>query len=631
VLKLVPLETLERQIFSGDYNAAVTTLSTLLLGLEASNMALTNSDDGSRVSDEINEQTYCRLAAAIAAMLCDPRFNLDDQGFATMALQKRNIATLFSATPFLNMGHAMPLVGDRDSNGNVSFSSHSALLKMLFACTVDLNVPELQDIMEKTPLPARTIFWLTMLDRPFLLTEQGERTRNQLLELAHLVEQGALPQMLLVRLSNVWMYSSYYNLEAKHDIKLTLNSIVRNSVSKIGVRQPPIVPRISKADTPRLVVLAEAFTSTHAMYRCYAWEVQQLGAFFTLILVGREDKIDEKASEMFDEVVNFPSGTPTQKIIGKIVKLQPDVIYYPSLGMDVWTVIAAQFRLAPIQLMTLGHPATSKSEHIDYVLSMEQLVNDPDCFSETVILTENVAYPFTPHPDHSKQSRTTIRANPKTVKIAVPCSSYKLNSEFIQCCSDIARKSSRKVEFHFFPNVTEVTLLAVKHQIEKLLPCVFYTTSDYLSYINNISQCDIQLSSFPFGNTNGYLDGLFCGLPIVSMDGREVHSHADGVLGRSAGLPEYCWASTKEEYIDGVLRLLENDSERVAISEKLLATDLEALFYNSGVSNDFCNAVKWIYNNHEQIRDNNRHCWSVEDRDLFGKENNSDLSQVPPE
>jgi hypothetical protein len=630
VAKFVSLEALERQVYGGDYNAAVTTLTTVFQGLETQSTSLTEGEDGSVVSDETITQTYCRMAAAIAAMLCDPRFFLDDQGFETMVVHKRNIATLFSATPFQTMGHVMPLVGDRDSKGDVVFGSQSALLKMLFACTVDVDVPHLQQIMEKTPLQTRTIFWLSMLDRPFLLTEQGERTRNQLLELGPIVEQGDLPQSLLFRLINVWMYSSYYNLESKHDVKLPLNKILRNSVRKIGIKQPPIVPRIIKAGKPRLAVLVEHFTSGHAMYRCYAWAVQQLGEFFTLILVGHENKMDEKSREMFDEVLSFPESTPQSKIIGKLVKLQPDVIYYPSLGMDLWTVIAAQFRLAPIQLMTLGHPATSMSEYIDYVVSMEQFVNDPDCFSETVVLTENGVFAFTPHPHQHKVSPTTIRANPKTVKIAAPCSSYKLNSEFIQCCSDIASMSSRKVEFHFFPNTTEITLLALRFRIEKLLPCVFYPTSDYLTYMNNISQCDIQLSSFPFGNTNGYLDGLFCGLPIVSMDGREVHSHSDGVLGRSAGLPEYCWASTKEEYIDGVLRLVENDSERVAISEKLMATDLEAVFYNPGVSNDFCNAVKWIYNNHEQIQDKNRHCWSIEDRDLYGKENNSDLSQVPP-
>jgi hypothetical protein len=618
VSNFVSLEAFERQVYSGDYNAAVTTLMSLLNGLESNRMSLTDGEGGNSVSKEINEQTYCRMAAAIAAMLCDPRFNLDDQGFVTMVLNKRNIATLFNATPFLNMGHVMPLVGDRDSNGNVTFRSNNAILKMLFACTVDVDIPQLQQVMEQTPLKNRAVFWLSMLDRPFILTEQGERTRNQLLELAHLVEQCSLPELLLIRLSNAWMYSSYYNLEAKHDVKLTLNSILRNSVRKIGIKQPPIVPRISKAGKPRLVVLAEAFTSDHAMYRCYAWAVQQLGESFTLILVGREDKIDEKASEMFDEVVSLPNPIKFSKVIGKIIKLQPDVIYYPSLGMDVWTVIAAQLRLAPIQLMTLGHPATSMSEHIDYVVVRERSLNDPECFSETVVLTDNDAFSFSLHPLYSQVPQTVIATKPKTVKIAVPCSSYKLNSEFIQCCSDIARKSSREVEFHFFPNVSEMALLALKSQVEKLLPCVFYPTTDYLTYMNNISQCDIQLSSFPFGNANGYMDGLLCGLPIVSMGGREVHSHADNVMGQLAGLPEYCLADNKEEYVDGVLQLVNNDAERVAVSEKLLETDLETLFYNTEVSSDFCAAIGWIYENHELIQKENRKCWSIEDRGLVG-------------
>jgi len=631
VAKFVSLEELERQVYSGDYNAAVATLFAIFHGLEAETMSLTEGEDGSVVSDENITQTYCRMAAAIAAMLCDPRFFLDDKGFETMVVHKRNIAILFSATPFQTMGHIMPLVGDRDANGDVTFGSQSALLKMLFACTVDVDVPHLQQIMEKTPLQTRVIFWLSMLDRPFLLTEEGEQRRNQLFELGHLVEQGVLPHILFARLINVWMYSSYYNLDSKHDVKLSLNRILRNSVRKIGIKQPPLAPRIRKVGKPVLAVLVERFNSEHAMYRCYAWAVQQLGEFFTLIMVGDETKMDEKSMEMFDEVVSFPFTTPLPKIIGKLVKLQPDVIYYPSLGMDLWTVVAAQLRLAPIQLMTPGHPATSMSEHIDYIVTTEQMIGDPDCFSETVVLTDREAFAYTKHPGYIEVPRKERDAEPSQIKIAVPCSSYKLNSEFLQCCEDIARRSSKNVEFHFFPNTVEISLLALKSRLEKLLPCVVHAPCDYVTYLERISQCDLQLSAFPFGNTNGYMDGLFCGLPIVSMDGREIHSLADNVMGRMAGLPKYCLTDSKEGYMDGVLRLVENDVERFAISEKLLATDLQEIFFNIGESNDFCNAVRWMYNNHEEIQDRNRKCWSIEDRNLVGIENNSDQSQVVSE
>lgn len=619
VSELMSLEVLERQAYSGKYQQFFTTLELIFSGLEARSISLRSEEAATGASDEIIAQTYCRMAAAITSMLSDPNFVLNDRGFETLVLQKRNITSLFSGTPFRTMGHIRSIVGERDADGDVKFESNSALLKMLFTCTVDDDFPQLQLLMEKLPIRTRTIFWLSMLDRSFLLDESGEQRRNQLINFGHLVEQGDLPQHLLVRLSNVWMSLSYYNYESKHDLKVPLNRILRNSVRKLGVKQPAISNRSLREGKPKLAVLVEWFTSSHAMYRCYAWAVKQLGEVFTLVLVGYENKIDQKSRDMFDEVVSFPATTSLSKIIGKLVKMQPDVIYYPSLGMDLWTITAAQLRLAPIQLMTLGHPATSMSEHIDYVVVMEPAMRDPDCFSETVVLTDKDAFAFSRHPEYLKVPKAEINLKPEKIKIAVPCSFLKINSDFLRCCSDIFLRSSKPVEFHIFPNATEVDLLALKFNLEKLFPCVLYSGSDYVTYMKNIGQCDIQLSSFPFGNTNGYIDGLLAGLPIVSMGGREVHSHADNIMGRLAGLPEYCLTTTEEEYVDGVLRLVENDAERVAVSEKLLATDLQTLFFNTEVSSDFCDAVKWIYENHEQIQEKDKKCWSIEDRNLVGQ------------
>ena len=64
--------------------------------------------------------------------------------------------------------------------------------------------------------------------------------------------------------------------------------------------------------------------------------------------------------------------------------------------------------------------------------------------------------------------------------------------------------------------------------------------------------------------------------------------------------------------------LVENDAERHAVSKKLKETNLESLFFNTEVSNDFCTAVRWIYEHHEKIKDDGRKCWSIADRELLG-------------
>lgn len=615
--KTLSLEDFERRVYSGDYNTAVHSLTKIIEGIESRKMALVLDDVEESEREGMVTRTYSRLAAAITSMFCDPNFNLDEQGFEILMLRKRFISTLFEATTLQNMEHIMALAAQPVEGGQLSFTSNGALLKGLFACTLDFNFPGLPLVIEKVPLKIRTMFWLSLLDREYFLTESEERAREQVIGLSSLVEDGALSEKFLVRLSNTWMNSSYYNCDTKHDLKLPLNKILSNSMRKLGIRQPPVSDRTKLKDKPTLVVLSEAFTSNHAMYRCYAWAVQQLGELFRLVLVGTESSMDDTSKKMFDEVVSFAGDEPHKKIIGKIVKLQPDVIYYPSLGMQLWTTMASQMRLAPIQLMTLGHPATSMSEFIDYVVVRERSIGDPGCFSETVVLTENDAFSFTLHPDFSKPDKQ-VPVSESTIKIAVPSTGHKINSALLRCCEEVVRRSSKPVEFRFFPNMSEVNMLVLKMKLEKLLPCTLYDYTDYVTYLKNLSECDIQLSPFPFGNANGYVDGLLVGLPIVSMDGREVHSHADNQMGKLAGLPDYCLTSTEEEYIDGILHLVENDAERHAVSKKLKETDLESLFFNTEVSNDFCTAVRWIYEHHEKIKDDGRKCWSIADRELLG-------------
>jgi predicted O-linked N-acetylglucosamine transferase (SPINDLY family) len=62
----------------------------------------------------------------------------------------------------------------------------------------------------------------------------------------------------------------------------------------------------------------------------------------------------------------------------------PDIIYYPSIGMAIWVIAMASLRLAPIQVMTYGHPATSNSPYIDYgIIEADCCVEDR--FSEKMV------------------------------------------------------------------------------------------------------------------------------------------------------------------------------------------------------------------------------------------------------
>ena len=46
----------------------------------------------------------------------------------------------------------------------------------------------------------------------------------------------------------------------------------------------------------------------------------------------------------------------------------------PSIGMDLTAIFASNTRFAPVQVIALGHPATTHSDFIEYVIVEDDYV-----------------------------------------------------------------------------------------------------------------------------------------------------------------------------------------------------------------------------------------------------------------
>ena len=611
--KTQSLRELEFQAYSGDYSAALNSLARILDRMDRVGPNRLLKSETRETQDQLN--LYTRIASVVTTILANPRVEINSLVFTVLMLHKRTLSAIFRVTSFGTMDHIVSLAGGQSGGRQVHMSA-SSVLKGVFAATVDSPNLNPEGILRQLSEPEKTLFWMSLIDRDYYLTELDEDRRRQALQLSHLIDDGLLPPPFWTRLSNVWMTSSYFNDPDKHEVKKTLNRILRNSLKTEGVTQPLLSKRTIQP-RPKIAVFSEHFKHQHAMFRCYGPAIERLSDYFDMVLVTAEEAVDEIGMAMFDEVVSFPLSMSVPDILKKVEKIQADVVYYPSIGMQGWTTAACQLRFAPVQLMTLGHPATSMSEAIDYVLVPERYLSDPDCFSETVVCVEDDAIPFIAHPAYESLVRPERPTNPSMVKIAIPSNGYKLNPAFLSACENIHKQSARPIEFHFFCNLPEHLNLELKLMFEGRFPYVVHMGTGYMEYMKMIGECDLQLSPFPFGNTNGYVDGLLMGLPIVSMDGREVHSRADNVMGRLAGLPEWCLTENIDQYVDAVIRLVNDDQERFALSESILNTDLKSTFFDHEFSPDFGKAIYWIYRNHEAIQERNQKSWKVNDRVEF--------------
>jgi hypothetical protein len=558
---------------------------------------------------------FGRVVRAIAALIAAPRFVPSSEFFRGLALRKRVLMDLFAASDLGGMDPMLAAVAaglERRGDSDVT-----ALKKLLLCYSIessfDIDLARYLSEARDVVLDA----YVGLLATSVVLTERGQATRERLSALAAAVGGYPLPFGSLRFLAQAWFRCSYDDVPGKHAVKPHLNAIVRRTLANVGVTD--LKPsREAREGRPTMALALERFTSTHAVYRCWAPAVRQLRERFRLVAVCERGRVDERSAALFDDVLTFGfSEGDLRRGVAAIEQLGPDLLFYPSVGMSASMIALANLRLAPIQVMTVGHPATTASAVMDYVVVEEPWLGDPSLFTETVLLLEEGGFQAEKRHD-ALPVEPTIRESADPVRVAVSGTFFKLNPRFLGVCREIRARSHRNVEFHFFPSTLGPRHHHVRRRIREAVPgAIVYPSTSYNEYVMNLNRCDVQLVPFPFGNTNSSLDGFRQGIPVVTMDGSEVHSRIDGAMLRSLGLPDWLVAEDTEGFVSAALRLIDSDEERLTISRMMLASNLDRRFFDSDFEHhprDFVELFWWLYRFHEEIRADGRKVWTPDGR-----------------
>jgi len=332
-----------------------------------------------------------------------------------------------------------------------------------------------------------------------------------------------------------------------------------------------------------IFVFLEWFNKWHPIMRTHSISMRALKRRYRLVGFGPQGAVDDAGKTTFDEYHQFASFELSLNFLSSVIELsrkqRPAAVYYPSLGMSLYSLFLANLRLAPKQLIALGHPATTHSDKIDYVLAEEDYIGDTSLFSEKVVAVPKNAIPYLEPilPDFEPARR--LPSEP--IRVAVPCTIMKLNPRFLAACKAVQDCSPVNVEFHFMlGGSTGFQHAYARKAVRAQMPgAVVHDRAPYPEYMRRISACDLFANPFPFGNTNGIIDTVFLGLPGVCLTGDEVHSHIDEGLFRRMNFPEFCIANTAEEYVEALVRLVSDGELRKALASELKANRPDRVLY----------------------------------------------------
>jgi len=552
------------------------------------------------------------FASAFTNLLTHPDFILTKNSLMAFSQFKRAISQTFEVSGYRGTGHFIRRFSVKGEDGKIQLQGKD--IPKLF-CGLSLNAmtePIVDLFLRQNP----EITWpllLGFLSEQVLWSPIAEQARAKLLASGATWENIKPTAQIVQNLGPAYMGCSYADAPHKHSIKKTMNHLVRRWLAEQDITDVAPIEGGKRGvkRKPTLIVMAELYNSVHAMHRCYGPAIRSLKDRFKLIYMSPEGKCDEKLHYMFDKIDDTKfNNTNPKPFFDKAKSYRADVVYYPSIGMRLMSILGSNLRLAPIQVMTFGHPATTYSNCIDYAILVDSQFGSEDTVVEKILYR-----PTTPRwqrRSDAEDVKPHVSVNAEVVSIAVPAWSRKVTPLFLSLCQEIQQKAKKKVEFVFFPNGVGALFQSFKRRVEGMMNARVLPRSDYNSYIKNLNQCDIFLSSVPFGATNGVIDAALQGIPVVNMKGDEVHAANDSDIVAKFQQPDWLTTLSREEYINAVLRLIENDEERVAISHAIANFDhTTGLFVDQDDHcEDFGVAMEAAYRQHEKIMQDGKKSWS---------------------
>ena len=586
----------EQEVAAKNYEAACVELLDILSkidtnfgGVEGIEIDYPSQFNDELVQDKIKH--FCtRVAVAMSELFSDPKLDISEGGAQRFFTLQRWINMIFASSPFVNADHVLQTYNRNPDKTNLSDfhldNARSSLIKfyILYLPESNINV-NLDALWNLDPELCASLCFALQSPR-FIGTDQAFSKRGTLLQwfpekLATIENLNNVPSAIS---HDVYMHCSYDIAENKHWVKKALNQVIRRHLLQGGWTDRDVTKLGERDGKPVMVVLLEHFHSSHSIYRTHSTSMIAARERFHLIGVGNE-AVDAEGQAVFDEF-HLLKG---DNIFGKLNELKEicekngaAVLYMPSIGMDLTTIFASNTRLAPVQVIALGHPATTHSDFIEYVIVEDDYVGSEKCFSEQLLRLPKDALPYVPSALAPQHVEYRLRENPEVVNIGIASTTMKLNPYFLAALKAIRDRANVKVHFHFaLGQSSGVTHPYVERFIKYYLgnDATAHLHAPYDQYLRILHNCDMMVNPFPFGNTNGIIDMVTLGLVGVCKTGAEVHEHIDEGLFKRLGLPEWLIANTVDEYVERAIRLAENHQERLELRRHIIENNgLQTLF-----------------------------------------------------
>lgn len=254
-----------------------------------------------------------------------------------------------------------------------------------------------------------------------------------------------------------------------------------------------------------------------------------------------------------------------------------DVLLYPEIGMDPKHQALAGLRLAPVQCVLYGHPATSGAPNIDYFFSGAEL-EPPDAdahYREKLVHLPGLGTQPLPPPAPGDGAWFDAQAEGAPLILCLQ-NFIKLIPSYDATLARIAAETGARIGF-FTRNPPLMRVFRARIEAafsaRKLDPArhlVFLPVQTHANYLAGIARAPLVLDSPWFSGGGTSLDAFRVGTPVLAWEGTMARGRQTSAMLRMLEIGELI-ATDEDDYVAKAVALIGDSARRDALRETILA------------------------------------------------------------
>jgi glycosyltransferase involved in cell wall biosynthesis len=432
----------------------------------------------------------------------------------------------------------------------------------------------------------------------------------------HMDQIGLIDENAIIptEIKKPFFHSTYVHPEKDKLVKQKINSLLRERYKNITISNPE-----TDLLSNKIAIISGLFYPGHPVFKGTYKFIEALAENYELTLINLSGYQYNHTPNIFKNEINLKIDTGSFDLS----KIPDDFILavFPDIGMTNESIFLANLRIAPVQIGLPGHSASSHGAQVDYFISglkSEVLEKAGENYSERLVLLPGIGLHIvgsnrelfeniTGTVGSSSPSPVTLHSSPE-ILIACPWSYMKVNHHHLRRLEKIKQLSQKKIKFRFFPSAathSQILSFCLTQELTEIFGSdyteVMDFTTDFESYLKLLNEADLVIDSFHFGGYTTVTDALALGKPVVTFDGDKAYNKFASAILRTFGLPELI-AENEAEYISKVVELVNNESFRLNISEKIKENYEPEILFNDREAGFFGKAVDYLLLNHQTLQ-----------------------------